>query len=163
MFEGAGRARLMGVVGVMLLAATACSTSRQSAASGKVTTTTSARTTNATLTFSQSGCAFDGPGAVWAGPLTIHVVNAMPTGGTPEVVYTALLSIDDTYTYGDLVAWHGDRPPKWATTVVDGETAPGEDDELTATVTAGTYGLVCFTPYEQPVGRWNPGSFTVSG
>jgi hypothetical protein len=150
---------------VWLLAAGACSTPRQPAASGEVTTTTTTGPTEATLTFSDSGCAYDGPGAVPAGPLTIHVVNAMPADATPVVVYTALLSIAEGHTYDDLVDWVAEghpTPPRWVTTVDDGESSPGETDQLKASVTAGTYGIVCATPHEPDGSISAAGSFAVT-
>jgi hypothetical protein len=167
MFEGAARARLMVVAGVMLLAATACSTSKQSDASGELTTPRNAGATKATLTFSQSGCAYEGPATMPAGPVTIDVVNTTQGEDSPVVLYAALLLVHEGHTHGDLVNWisgpKAGSPPPWVTTVVDGETGPGEDDELSATVTAGTYGVICATPHDPESSILSAGSFAVTG
>ena len=165
MLEGIWKRGLVALMSVALVSAGACSSPEKTSASDEVTTT--AGPTRATVTYSQNGCAYEGPTAVPPGPVTIEVVNAIPSDATPVVVYAALLSIDEGHTYDDLADWvrgpNAGAPPTWATTVVDGETSPGEEDELNAAVTAGTYGLVCATPHEKDPGILTPGSFVVTG
>lgn len=124
-------------------------------------------TTSATLTLSKTGCTYGGPDRVPAGEITVAVVNTTRVDATPRVFYSALLQINERHTVGDLERWitgpKGDAPPSWATTVDEGETFPGEDDELTATITSGTWALICATPHEKKGKIWVGGSFKVPG
>lgn len=120
--------------------------------------------TSGTLTLSGRGCTYDGPETVTAGEITVVVVNTTRVDETPKVFYSALLQVHEGQTVDDLERWiagpKGDLPPSWVTTVDEGETFPGEDDELSATIGAGIYALFCATPHEDEGKRWVGGSFT---
>jgi hypothetical protein len=122
-------------------------------------------TTSATLTLSRTGCAYDGAETAPAGEIAVAVVNTTRVDATPKVFYSALLQISERHTVGDLERWitgpRADAPPSWVTTVDEGETFPGEDDELNATITNGTWALVCATPHEKNGKIWVGGSFRV--
>ena len=125
-------------------------------------------TTSATLTLSDGACSYDGPDVVPQGLVTIDAVN-----GTGKRMYAALLLIDEAHTFDDLKAWiagpQGGEPPTWVTTLVDDEVPHKEKGtELTASVSPGTYAIVCFTPHaERPVvsklAAAAVGTFTVAG
>jgi len=94
-----------------------------------------------TLTFSPTGCAYDGPGETTSTKVAVDFVNE-----TTEKAHVDLLSIDQDHTFADFDA--GDQPmgpPAFLGYIATVETPPSSTGSGTISVSDGTIVFACIT------------------
>jgi hypothetical protein len=163
MIRAADRAVIVPVLSLLLVMVAACSRSDEPTDPTVGATSTIAPPTDVAVTLSKDGCTYEGSDSVPSGQVAVQVINE-----TDKLLYAALLSISDGYTFDDLVTWVGGPeartgPPDWVTTIADGESRTWSDGGLNARLLPGRYAIVCADP-KAPSGEiWAVGPFTVTG
>jgi hypothetical protein len=103
-----------------------------------------------TLTQTDSGCIYDGPRVQAAGAVTMQLINH-----TSDFSQVGVVLLLDNHSYSDLVAHIADEqrrvragdspigPPGYVAEAAQDEVPPQSTPRLTATLSAGSYGIVC--------------------
>jgi uncharacterized cupredoxin-like copper-binding protein len=138
------RSRSTRVVAIAVMAV-ACSREKPAPASEQsAAPAASEPAASATVTFTATDYAFDGPSEIPAGPTELRLVNQ---GKEPH--HLVVIRLEEGRTFDSLLAAlrKPELPPRWAHPIGGPNgVSPSVEAEANLTLTPGNYGIVCFVP-----------------
>lgn len=168
MFERTKRLGFAALLSALLVSA--CSASDEPSAGTRPESEPDAAPTTATVTLSESGCAYQGPAEMPVGKVAISLVNE--TNGQFAL---DLWLMNEGHAYDELSAHIAEEQrraeagepglghPGFATLTGEATAEAGTGGELAGSLAEGTYGLACIRFGPDSVGGiWSAGPFTVA-